>query len=274
MKTVKKYVPLSIVIILASIFVLGVVFTMSRNRSETLKSKEPTKSAVAVEPAQTEIAVEDFFVQLPPSEAVECRAVDPEPIIAQNGNTVAPDPFSETPTVVPPETEKATTIRTLPPEHPIVENDPKAPVTEVPAAEETIVEPCKKSKWIPFVYFYRQSSCGRVSSPVYIMPITAPITAPPTPAISDEPNENAPMPCISSVQPPTRPLVPVFYGPMPVVGPIVPMVPVYPQPVFTPTVVPSRIGSPKLVYPNGVVIKPKVYFPNQPLKNTLRAVTP
>ena len=45
-------------------------------------------------------------------------------------------------------------------------------------------------------------------------------------------------------------------------------------PVFTPQVVPSRVGAPKLVYSNGVVIKPKVYFPNQPFRNALRGVTP
>ena len=45
-------------------------------------------------------------------------------------------------------------------------------------------------------------------------------------------------------------------------------------PIFTPRTVPSRVGAPKLVYSNGVVIKPKVYFPNQPFRNTLRGVTP
>jgi len=48
----------------------------------------------------------------------------------------------------------------------------------------------------------------------------------------------------------------------------------YVVPVFTPQVVPSRIGAPKLVYSNGVVIKPKVYFPNQPARNVLRGITP
>ena len=45
-------------------------------------------------------------------------------------------------------------------------------------------------------------------------------------------------------------------------------------PVFVPQVVPSRVGAPKLVYSNGVVIKPKVYFPNQPVRNSLRFVAP
>jgi hypothetical protein len=48
----------------------------------------------------------------------------------------------------------------------------------------------------------------------------------------------------------------------------------YGVPVFFPKVVPSRVGSPKLVYTNGVVIKPKVYFPHQPVRNSLRGVTP
>ena len=46
------------------------------------------------------------------------------------------------------------------------------------------------------------------------------------------------------------------------------------MPVFVPQVVPSRVGVPKWVYPNGVVIKPKVYYPHQPVRNTLRGVTP
>ena len=45
-------------------------------------------------------------------------------------------------------------------------------------------------------------------------------------------------------------------------------------PIFTPQTVPSRVGAPKWVYSNGVVIKPKVYFPHQPFRNALRGVTP
>ena len=48
----------------------------------------------------------------------------------------------------------------------------------------------------------------------------------------------------------------------------------YAVPVFVPQIVPSRVGAPKWVYSNGVVIKPKVYFPNQPIRNTVRVVTP
>lgn len=33
-------------------------------------------------------------------------------------------------------------------------------------------------------------------------------------------------------------------------------------------------GPPVLVYPNGMVVKPKVYLPDQPFKNAIRAVTP
>ncbi|MCL2005048.1 MAG: hypothetical protein FWG73_02680 [Planctomycetaceae bacterium] len=45
-------------------------------------------------------------------------------------------------------------------------------------------------------------------------------------------------------------------------------------PVFTPQVAPSRFGAPRLIYSNGVVIKPTVYFPNQPVRNTVRGFTP
>ena len=34
------------------------------------------------------------------------------------------------------------------------------------------------------------------------------------------------------------------------------------------------VGPPTLVYPNGIVVRPKVYLPNQPFKNTVRAITP
>ena len=60
--------------------------------------------------------------------------------------------------------------------------------------------------------------------------------------------------------------VPIVYAPAPLTAPVVP--------VFVPQVVPSRVGMPKLVYPNGVVIKPKVYYPRQPVRNSFRAVTP
>ena len=34
------------------------------------------------------------------------------------------------------------------------------------------------------------------------------------------------------------------------------------------------VGPPTLVYPNGIVVRPKVYLPQQPFKNTVRAMTP
>jgi len=51
-----------------------------------------------------------------------------------------------------------------------------------------------------------------------------------------------------------------------------PVVQTFAVPVFVPQVVPSRVGTPRLVYSNGVVIKPKVYFPNQPVRNSIRFV--
>jgi hypothetical protein len=53
-----------------------------------------------------------------------------------------------------------------------------------------------------------------------------------------------------------------------------PVVQTYTVPLFIPQIVPSRIGHPKWVYPNGVVIKPKVYYPNQPMRNVIRGITP
>ena len=63
------------------------------------------------------------------------------------------------------------------------------------------------------------------------------------------------------------PAAPVVFAPMPVVHS-------YSAPVFFPQVVPSRVGAPKLVYTNGVVIKPKVYYPHQPIRNSFRGFTP
>ena len=34
------------------------------------------------------------------------------------------------------------------------------------------------------------------------------------------------------------------------------------------------VGPPTLVYPNGIVVRPKVYLPQQPFKNVVRAITP
>jgi hypothetical protein len=45
-------------------------------------------------------------------------------------------------------------------------------------------------------------------------------------------------------------------------------------PIFIPQVVPAQRGAPKLVYTNGVVIRPKVYYPNQPFRNSMLRFTP
>jgi len=131
-----------------------------------------------------------------------------------------------------------------------------------------------------------------------LQPLIAPL-----PAIQPVDIEQAPLaaPLPASVLPAVSavPAVPVSlvyfhngpptFVPAPVVRPIVPAFPIVPLkptiytvapmpppvvPVFIPQIVPSRVGMPKLVYPNGVVIKPKVYFPHQPARNTLRSVTP
>ena len=59
---------------------------------------------------------------------------------------------------------------------------------------------------------------------------------------------------------------------VPAVTPV-PVAQSFVMPVFVPQIVPSRVGMPKWVYSNGVVIKPKVYYPNQPVRNSFRAVT-
>lgn len=62
--------------------------------------------------------------------------------------------------------------------------------------------------------------------------------------------------------------VPMVYTTAPMASPSVVM------PVFVPQVVPSRVGMPKWVYPNGVVIKPKACYPHQPVRNSFRVVIP
>ena len=71
----------------------------------------------------------------------------------------------------------------------------------------------------------------------------------------------------SVAQAPFVPIVRPAAAPMPVVQS-------FSVPVFYPQVISSRVGAPKLVYTNGVVVKPKVYYPRQPLRNSLRGVTP
>jgi len=61
---------------------------------------------------------------------------------------------------------------------------------------------------------------------------------------------------------------------VPIVYSTAPSFPSWGTPVFIPQVVPSRVGMPRLIYPNGVVIKPKVYYPSQPVRNSFRAITP
>ena len=75
---------------------------------------------------------------------------------------------------------------------------------------------------------------------------------------------------------PVAPMKTVFYtgGFTSVTVAATPVARIQVVPIFTPQVASSRMGAPKLVYSNGVVIKPKVYFPKQPVRNTLRSATP
>jgi len=121
---------------------------------------------------------------------------------------------------------------------------PQVPVPDVATAQEPLPPlpsaPASHTAPASYIYFY-------TGVPVQAVPIL-PV---PAAATSITSVSTVPMPMVS----------------MPVVSP-------YSVPVFVPRVVPSRIGSPKLVYTNGVVIKPKVYYPHQPVRNSLRGVTP
>jgi len=112
-------------------------------------------------------------------------------------------------------------------------------------------------------------------------PPSAPALQPPAPHVAPAsyiyfytgvPVRSVPVPTAvvnTGVFTPAAPALPVSAVPV-----SMPVVQSYGVPVFVPRVVPSRVGAPKLVYSNGVVIKPKVYFPHQPVRNSLRGVTP
>jgi len=117
-------------------------------------------------------------------------------------------------------------------------------VTARPApAEAEAAEPVSTAVAapVPYIYFY-------TGIPVRTVPATPAVYA------------NGGMPYI-----PVTNMTPVVS---------MPIVQSYGVPVFVPQVVPSRVGSPKWVYSNGVVIKPKVYFPRQPVRNSMRGLTP
>jgi hypothetical protein len=114
-----------------------------------------------------------------------------------------------------------------------------APPVVVPVSEQQPPPPAKSAEPTSYVYFF-------TGVPVRPAPMTVVYTG----------GFTSTVPVVSVV--PTMPVVQQTYS----------------VPIFTPQVVPSRVGAPKLVYTNGVVIKPKVYYPKQPLRNSLRGITP
>lgn len=190
---------------------------------------------------------------------------------------------------------------------PAVAKNNAEPEKKTPPTSET------GSEWIPFIYFYQKSNCRFVPDRIlYVFPTVSsqPNGSDTQNQTNDKANdetknadkksdrpqetileESVCVPC-PAVQPTMPPMYPMYNAPY--YAPIAPMQPVVvpyqampypPQPVMQPTmlpvympsmVLPSRFGhgSPRLIYPNGVVVKPKVYLPGQPLKNVVRAVTP
>jgi len=139
------------------------------------------------------------------------------------------------------------------------------PAAELPAPEPVLIQPSV----VPQSLVVLREEAVVVEERVSVEPVQATLCNP-VPAVpkyiyfyTGIPVQPAPMPAMI----PTGGFKPVTFIPAPVIqSPVIP--------VFTPRVVPSRVGAPRLVYPNGVVIKPTVYFPNQPFRNVLRAVTP
>lgn len=162
--------------------------------------------------------------------------------------------------------------------------------------------PIKKanSEWIPFIYFY-QKSCNRFVPDriLYVFPTV--FTEPACSDCQDQAKDNsknenkqanqmiaqesACVPC-PVAQPMMYPMQSMYYTPLVPMQPVacpyqpIPYPPVV-QPAMLPVYMPSMVlpsrfghGSPRLIYPNGVIVKPKVYIPGQPLKNAVRAITP
>jgi len=140
------------------------------------------------------------------------------------------------------------------------------PAEVLPASEPVLIQPVVVLQ--PLVALEEEAVVEELPIFVSVEPVQAtPSTAPVPPAyiyfFTGIPVQPAPMPIALH----TGGFMPVTFVPVPVIQSQV-------VPVFTPRVVPSRVGAPRLVYPNGVVIRPTVYFPNQPFRNVLRAVTP
>jgi hypothetical protein len=223
----------------------------SRFLEMTDQSDENAGEPVAVEPAP-ELRPEPAAVEPVPE-------LEPEPIAVKPVLEFSPEPENF---VVKPEVAMVTT-----PEHLTVALDKKdkkieeltipskpaeipkpvetaKPVATLAAAPEKTETVKKVFNWIPIIYFYQPPHYVLQPSTITIFPLASFPTQP--------------IPPVTEMKSPPAPVA-LFY-------PI--------APVYTPFIVPSWHGSPKFVYPNGVVIKPKVYFPNQPLRNTFRTVTP
>lgn len=199
--------------------------------------------------------VDPFAALLPVAEATSAVV---EPAVAQNGNTTSPDiePIGEPvdePVGVSLTGPLAETV-----DVPVVESVTE-PVDET--VVETVVDPID---WVPFVCVYRPSHGQKKSDWVYYF-------FPMSDVLSEEEAKKP-----ENVVPPMQTsLIPIVYAPVPILYPMSPVCPIQQMPVYFPTVVQSRIGkTPKWVYPNGVVVKPKVYLPGRPLRNAARAVTP
>lgn len=236
------------------LILLGFVLIV-RQRVEEASRTVPTVATAPTVESSTEagsfsadrsVPESTFSLLLPEREVVTAEAA---PSITRNGKADLHDSRAAEPDVALapafPETEPVLVART--------------PCPAKQASPETA-----NANWVPFVYYYRQATFRSPSS-FYIVPL-----APCPPVACEETDVVTPPPSDMSTEAETEPaspnaLVPVFY-----VFPIYPQ----PQPVFFPNVVPKRHGAPKLVYPNGVVVKPKVYVPGRPLKNAIRAVTP
>lgn len=216
--------------------------------SEAISISDTASTPFAVVDVEKDVMPPDpFAFTLNDLKVVSVEYAGVEAPVCQNGATdpIAPAPIAPA---------QPATIKTLPPEVAVGDDGPKTMPSDQAETTSDSANPANSTEWVPFVYFYQKSPCRMMPDRILCVFPTME-----TEKTADQTQQNAA---------PTA-MVPFFYGP---VYPV--CQPTYPQPVYMPRMVPSRFGAPKLVYPNGVVVKPKVYVPGQPIKNTLRAVTP
>lgn len=249
-------------IVFLTLILIGIFLTTGKTqRDEQPESVSAPPTTATVEALET--------LPLATPVAAEVVAVDPWTVVHSEPATV------EEPKIEP---ENEPSLGSFPPLFPMTESAQAEaePViarngNTTPELPESVSDPEEtvegvSSNWVSFICVY-QPSHGRNRSDwvYYFFPMSTESPACPT-APQTQPMTYYTVPVVYPVY------WPVYYS-MPAVLP--PVYPAWPMPMAYPRVVPSWLGkTPKWVYPNGMVVKPKVYFRGRPVRNVLRAVIP